>query len=463
MHAETPMINCPLVTVYIPFHNAEIYLARAIESVLLQEYQKLQILLIDDGSSDRSRAIAEKYAVDDQRVSVYSQKNKGLNRTNNVALRLCRGKYITRLDPDDTFLPVAIKKMVGALEASPDYGLVFPDYFIVDKNQQKIKRVFAKSFNQTLLNDKDPLGACSLFKTEILKQVGGYSEGFRCQDGFDIWLKFIKNHKALNLNEPLFNYTRHGSNLTNNTEEIFDTRFEILKKIHKESFTNIKNALAIIPVLENPLHEASEPFTQLAGKPLIEYTLESIQNSKRIGEVVVSTDSAAVMDIATSFGYSVVERPKAVKDTFQPVSEVVEFTLKQLNITGVSDFFCTLFINSPLRTSEVIDASINFAEIYCSDSVICVDEITSTVFKDSNAGLQLLSDNHDFNKYEDDCFFVDNSAIYVTKTAFFKETQKLTGGRIAKLALPRWASLKIESSKDLKLAEFLINQREIEK
>ena len=213
--------------------------------------------------------------VNDHRISVYTQKNQGLNRTNNVALRLSSGKYITRLDPD--LLPSAIGKMVHALESNPDCGMVFPDYFVVDEKQRKIKRVFAKSFNQGMLNDKDPLGACSLFRTEILKQVGGYSEGFQCQDGFEIWLKFIKQNRALYFNEPLFNYTRHSSNLTNNIDKIYNTRFEILERIHRESFGSQGNAVSIIPVLKNPIHEAAEPFTQLAGKPLIEYTFDTVK------------------------------------------------------------------------------------------------------------------------------------------------------------------------------------------
>ena len=451
------MNNLPVVTVYIPFYNAERYLANAIESVLSQDYQHLQVLLIDDGSTDRSFIIAQEYAARDRRFSAYSQKNQGLNRTNNVALRLSKGKYITRLDPDDTFLPFAISKMVNALEANPGYGMVFPDYFIVDEQQRQVKRIFTKSFNLSMPNDKDPLGACSLFKTDILKLVGGYSEGFRCQDGFDIWLKFIKNHKALNLNEPLFNYTRHGSNLTNNVEQIYSTRFKILEKANQESIKNRENALAVIPVLKHPLHDAAEPFAELAGKPLVQYTFDAVNNSKRIGDVIVSTDSEAVIDLAKSYGYTVFERPDILKDTFQPVSEVVKFTLDQLKLERASQFFCTLFINSPLRDSRVIDAAINMAEVYSSDSVICVDEITSNLFKESASGLQMLSNSQDFNKYEDDSFFVDNSAIYVTRASFFEDTRKLTAGRIAKLVIPKWSSFKIETHRDLQLAELIIN------
>jgi CMP-N-acetylneuraminic acid synthetase len=137
----------------------------------------------------------------------------------------------------------------------------------------------------------------------------------------------------------------------------------------------------------------------------------------------------------------------------------VKFTLDQLKLERASQFFCTLFINSPLRDSRLIDAAINMAEVYSPDSVICVDEITSNLFKESASGLQMLSDSQDFNKYEDDGFFVDNSAIYVTRASFFEDTRKLNAGRIAKLVIPKWSSFKIETHSDLQLAELIINCR----
>ena len=91
-----------LVTVYITNFNYGKFIKQAIESVLMQTEQSFELIIIDDGSTDNSKEIIEKYK-DLKNIRIVYQKNKGLNVTNNIALRAARGKYIVRLDADDYF------------------------------------------------------------------------------------------------------------------------------------------------------------------------------------------------------------------------------------------------------------------------------------------------------------------------------------------------------------------------
>ena len=125
------MKEAPLVTVYITNFNYGSYIKDAIESVLNQSFKDIELIIIDDGSSDNSKEIIERY-MQLNYVRVIFQKNKGLNITNNIAMRLARGKYIIRLDADDYFRKDAIQKMCQKLESDSKLGLVFPDYFLID-------------------------------------------------------------------------------------------------------------------------------------------------------------------------------------------------------------------------------------------------------------------------------------------------------------------------------------------
>ena len=125
------MKEAPLVTVYITNFNYGSYIKDAIESVLSQSFKDIELIIIDDGSSDNSKEIIERY-MQLNYVRVIFQKNNGLNITNNIAIRLARGKYLVRLDADDYFRKDAIQKMCQKLESDPKLGLVFPDYFLID-------------------------------------------------------------------------------------------------------------------------------------------------------------------------------------------------------------------------------------------------------------------------------------------------------------------------------------------
>jgi len=126
----------PLVTVYITNYNYAAYIRDSIESVLTQTLQDFELLIIDDGSSDNSKEIIEEYR-ETESVTIIYQKNKGLNITNNVAMRAAKGKYIMRLDADDFLVKEALAEMSNVLEGDDELGLIFPDYYYVDGDGKK--------------------------------------------------------------------------------------------------------------------------------------------------------------------------------------------------------------------------------------------------------------------------------------------------------------------------------------
>jgi glycosyltransferase involved in cell wall biosynthesis len=119
----------PLVSIIIPFLNAERFLSEAIESVFLQTYRHWELLLVDDGSTDASKSIADEYVIHcPSKVFCFAHpghESLGLPASRNLGLQKARGRYVALLDADDVWLPSKLQDQVGILESHPDAGLVY--------------------------------------------------------------------------------------------------------------------------------------------------------------------------------------------------------------------------------------------------------------------------------------------------------------------------------------------------
>ncbi|HEX9156410.1 MAG TPA: glycosyltransferase family A protein, partial [Syntrophales bacterium] len=108
------------VSVVIPVHNGEKYLSQAVESVLDQTHRDLELLVVDDGSTDSSAAIIRRFALKDRRVRVLTQENLGVAAAGNRGLQEAGCEWVARLDADDVFLPGKLERQVGFLRRNPD-------------------------------------------------------------------------------------------------------------------------------------------------------------------------------------------------------------------------------------------------------------------------------------------------------------------------------------------------------
>ena len=242
--------NEAFVTVYITNFNYGKYLEKAIRSVLNQTYKKFELIIIDDGSTDNSRNIL-KNTVTIKKIKIIYQKNRGLLFSNNIALKMSKGDYITRLDADDWLDKNFLQIMVNEINKNKNLGMVFCNYYLVSKNGEIQDQFFRHNFEKVKLFDQPAHGACSLINVKCLKSVGGYNQDLKSQDGVDIWIKLILKYKVKNVNLPLFYYRIHGKNLTSNKLRLFRNRDKVLKTNVEKKKEKIKDTICIIPIRGN--------------------------------------------------------------------------------------------------------------------------------------------------------------------------------------------------------------------
>ena len=286
-----------LITVYITNHNYGKYIKQSIDSVLNQTYQNFELIIIDDGSNDNSREIIERYSKN-KKVKIIYQKNKGLTVSNNIARKISRGKYITRLDADDWLDPNFLQIMLNTANKNKDCAIVFCNYYLTNSRGQVIDHFYRHDFKKVKLMDQPAHGACSLINVKTLNEVGGYDEQLQCHDGVDLWLKLIGKYKVKNVNLPLFFYRQHGKSLTKNVEKIFRTRDRILEK-HTKNKKKYKKILAIIPVRGANYSETLVALKKINKQPIIQKLIYELQKSLNVKKILVSTPDKKILNFVS--------------------------------------------------------------------------------------------------------------------------------------------------------------------
>lgn len=449
------------MTVYITNYNYADYLEQSIQSILNQTFQDFELLVIDDGSTDNSREIIKQYEEIEKVYTVF-QKNRGLNRTNNTALKLSRGKYIMRLDADDYMDVHALEIMVSELENNPDCALVFPDYYLIDEYDNITGHIRRHDFKTDVsLPDQPAHGACTMIRRDVLLSIGGYDDKFDRQDGYDLWLNIIDKYSVRNINLPLFYYRQHDRNLTGNEEQLLETRAEI-KASHVRA-RNIRplSTLAIIPVRGNIIDPRSFPLSKLGDKCLIDWTLETALESETITDVLVSTPDSSVQEYVRDNYYDrviVYERTKELARINVPLEpsllEVIDFYSAQ---NKSPDLLALLFIEAPFRKSHYIDEAIHTMQLYDVDVVDGIREEDDIFYFHNGHGLQPWNVNSGL-RLERENLFKRAGGLHLMRRDFIERGNKMLSGRVGHILLDQKAAFVIRSEMDWQVAQFLAMQ-----
>lgn len=231
MDRSTQSRELPLVSVVMPVYNGERYLREAIDSVLSQEGVRVELVVVDDGSTDGSPGIIKEYS---GRITSIWQPNSRQAVAQNNAIRNSVGEYVAYLDSDDVCLPGRLRRQVDFLEKNPDFDLVYcaTEYIDSEGNTLMIK-IPKEPDPLRLLYLNDVPHSAVMHRRGALERVGLFDETYPNQD-WDLWVRFSEVSRLGLLPLPLVKYREHPANLTNsrkgNPDHYRWTRMMLLKK-----------------------------------------------------------------------------------------------------------------------------------------------------------------------------------------------------------------------------------------
>lgn len=452
----------PLVTVYITNYNYGLYIRESIESVLSQTLKNFELLIIDDGSTDNSRNIIEEYRKYEQ-VQIIYQQNKGLNITNNIAMRAAKGKYLMRLDADDYLDTRALEIMSDILEEKPELGLVFPDYYYIDASGKKIGEEKRHNFADSVsLYDQPAHGACTMIRLAFLKKVGGYNESFSCQDGYDLWIKFIMHYKITNVNTPLFYYRQHGKNLTSIETRILDTRIKIKENFVNNLFDPL-SVLAVIPVRNILIDGKSWPLMLVNGKTLLEHKIDVCLNSKYIKKIVITSEDNDILEFAEDrfkdfSEVDILKRPHEYAAYGIDLSRTALHVIENLKDSIQYDALVTLSLEFPYIQPTLIDDAVNTLMIFKADTVLSVRLDDKMYYQHTGHGLKPILNQEKFTRLEREALYKSVGGIILTSLKSLLKHKSIISGKISHIMVDEVSSFGVFSKFDLDLYQLMLNK-----
>ncbi len=297
--------ECKKITVIISVYNGASYLAECLDSVLHQTYRKLEIILINDGSTDSSDLIARQYAEKDDRIHFISHsENKGLGYRRNEGIAYAHGEYIGFCDADDTADSDMFEKLFLAIEEN-DADMSVCRLRTTREKPERTQAVSSRIINGRTTAEyfltNNWFGAFSwnkLFKRDLLQMTGKYPEGMLYEDIVFIPQVCMNARKCAVIDEALYYYRQHKSSITGS---LFDpskmdrvqaydmllpailSRFPDLKELaHARRFTSIMEIWTIMIKDSYSSPEFSRILREKAKESRIHFTLAQTRDKKRV-------------------------------------------------------------------------------------------------------------------------------------------------------------------------------------
>lgn len=204
------MSESPLVSIVIPAYNYARYLEEAIESILSQDYPNIELIVLDDGSTDDTREVLAKY---NGRFYWETHGNMGQAATLNKGWGMSGGEILAYLSPDDVLLPGAVRTSVQRLSENPNVILTYCDYDLIDARSRPVRRVNAPDFDyrEMVVRYVCPPGPGAFFRRSAAEAAGGWDGSFRLSPDYDYWLRLGLQGEFLRIPEVLAGFRIHGA------------------------------------------------------------------------------------------------------------------------------------------------------------------------------------------------------------------------------------------------------------
>lgn len=221
----------PEISVIMPVHNGEKYLREAIDSILAQTFSDFELIIIDDGSTDSTADIIK--AVNDERI-VYlkNENNMGISHSLNRGIAASNGQYIARMDADDISLPQRFERQIGFMKSNLEVMILGCAVEAFGEDFENTVRIFSKSNDDIKIDMlfSTPFAHPSLMFNRRVFEDDLYNSDFNGIEDYELWIRFASKYEMSTLDEVLFMYRMHVSQVTKNTNADYERKYRLLKE-----------------------------------------------------------------------------------------------------------------------------------------------------------------------------------------------------------------------------------------
>ncbi|MBF0484462.1 MAG: glycosyltransferase family 2 protein [Candidatus Omnitrophica bacterium] len=212
-------ITSPKVSIVLPTHNGSAYIQHSIESCLRQTYFNIELIIVDDGSTDNTPEIIKN--IHDPRIQfIRSDNNVGLPTALNYGFKIATGEFLTWTSDDNFYAPDAIETMLNALLDDERYDFVYANYQIIDEQSHDVR--LGKIKEEHDLDQDNYIGGCFLYSRKVYENIGDYNPDARLVEDYEYWLRVRQQFRMKKLDQILYFYRMHKKSLTgtHNQEDI---------------------------------------------------------------------------------------------------------------------------------------------------------------------------------------------------------------------------------------------------
>jgi glycosyltransferase involved in cell wall biosynthesis len=246
-------LDLPLVSVIIPAYNTERFIERTLKSVLSQTYKNIEVLVVNDGSQDRTAEIVKSIAEQDQRVILLQQPNSGVAAARNLGIQKSKGEFVAPIDADDIWYPQNLEKQVQCLfQSDLSVGLVYS--WSIDINEADLpsgefraSRIEGEVYTTLLCHDFIGNASSVLIRRSCLQKVGGYNYSLKDQNGqgcedWDLYLRIAEHYQFRVVPEFLVGYRKLPNSMSGDYSSMAKSR-DLIWQFIRQKYPNIPTSI----------------------------------------------------------------------------------------------------------------------------------------------------------------------------------------------------------------------------
>jgi glycosyltransferase involved in cell wall biosynthesis len=234
--------NNPQVSVVIPAYNQSHFLAHAINSVLAQTYQDYEVIVVDDGSTDDTAAVAKQFG---DAIRYIHQTNRGLSGARNTAIRNAKAEIIALLDSDDLWEPTFLEVMLKLLKQHSDAAGAYCGFQYINAageivGKPSLKVVQPEKFHETIVVEGNWLAPCGvIFRKKLAEEIGLFDEALQALEDSDMWIRMSAHRPFVGLPQALVRYRRHGNNMSSDPERMVTASRIVKEKLFGSASSDV--------------------------------------------------------------------------------------------------------------------------------------------------------------------------------------------------------------------------------